>query len=141
MSRAVGIDLGTVRIGVATCDPGRIIASAYDVIRRGADHAADHAAIAAVVDEENATVVVVGLPRAMSGRDSEATRTVRAEAEELRRALPVPVVLWDERMSTVTANRALIEGGVRRKNRKDVVDKVAAAVILQSWLDAGAPED
>jgi putative Holliday junction resolvase len=141
VSRALGIDLGTVRIGVATCDPGRIIASAYDVIRRGKDHAEDHRAIALVVEEENVGVVVVGLPRAMSGKDSAATQSVRAEAEELRAALPVPVVLWDERMSTVTANRALIEGGVRRKNRKDVVDKVAAAVILQSWLDAGAPED
>lgn len=141
MSRALGIDLGTVRIGVATCDPGRVIASAYDVITRGVDRAADHAAIARIVEEESATVVVVGLPRAMSGRDSAATQSVRSEAEQLRAALPVPVVLWDERMSTVTATRALIEGGVRRKNRKGVVDKVAAAVILQSWLDAGARED
>lgn len=140
MSRALGLDLGTVRIGVATCDPGRVIASAYDVIKRGKDHAADHKAIAELVDAENAAIVVVGLPRAMSGKDSEATKSVRAEVEELRIALPVPVVFWDERMSTVTATRALIEGGVRRKNRKDVVDKVAAAVILQSWLDAGAPE-
>ena len=141
MTRAIGLDLGTVRIGVATCDPGRIIASAYDVIRRGKDHAADHAAIAHIVEEEDATLVVVGLPRAMSGKDSAATQSVRAEVKELQVALPVPVVVWDERMSTVTATRALIEGGVRRKNRKDVVDKVAAAVILQSWLDAGAPED
>lgn len=139
MSRAVGIDLGTVRIGVATCDPGRVIASPYDVLQRGKDHAADHAAIARIIDEEEATVVVVGLPRAMSGKDSAFTQTVRAEVDELRAALAVPIVLWDERMSSVTANRALIEGGVRRKNRKDSVDKVAAAVILQSWLDAGCP--
>lgn len=141
MSRAVGLDLGTVRIGVATCDPGRVIASPYDVVPRGKDHASDHARIAAIVDEEGATVVVVGLPRAMSGRDSAATQSVRAEAEELRAALTVPVLLWDERLSTVTATRSLIEGGVRRKNRKDVVDKVAAAVILQSWIDGGCRED
>lgn len=141
MTRAIGLDLGTVRIGVATCDPGRIIASAYDVIRRARDHATDHAAIARIVEEEHATVVVVGLPRSLSGRDSASTTAVRAEVLELQAALAVPVVTWDERMSTVTANRALIESGVRRKNRKDVVDKVAAAVILQSWLDAGGPED
>ena len=140
MTRALGLDLGSVRIGVATSDPGRVIASAYEVITRGKDHAADHAAVAAAVADTQATVVVVGLPRAMSGRDSDATRAVRAEAEQLRAALPVPVVLWDERLSTVTAQRALIEGGVRRKQRKGSVDKVAAAVILQSWLDAGAPE-
>jgi putative Holliday junction resolvase len=140
VSRALGLDLGTVRIGVATSDPGRVIASPYEVLNRGKDRAADHAAIAAAVAESEASVVVVGLPRAMSGRDSDATRLVRAEAEELRAALPVPVVLWDERMSTVTAQRALIEGGVRRKARKGSVDKVAAAVILQSWIDAGCPE-
>lgn len=140
MSRALGVDFGTVRIGLALSDPLRVIASPYDVIGRGRDHASDHAAIAAAVAAADATVVVVGLPRAMSGSDSDATRAIRAEAEELRAAVPVPVVLWDERLSTVTAERALIEGGVRRKQRKGSVDKVAAAVILQSWLDAGAPE-
>ena len=139
MTRALGLDLGTVRIGVAITDPGRVIASPYGLIERGGDHGADHALIARVIEHNGATIVVVGLPRAMSGRDSDATRAVRAELEELRAALSVPVVLWDERLSTVTAQRALIEGGVRRKQRKGSVDKVAAAVILQSWLDAGAP--
>ncbi|HVV37999.1 MAG TPA: Holliday junction resolvase RuvX [Acidimicrobiales bacterium] len=141
MTRALGLDLGSVRIGVATSDPGRVIASPYDVIRRGNDHAADHAAIAAAVDDSQATVVVVGLPRNMRGQETAAAQAVRAEAEELRAALAVPVVFWDERLSTVTAQRSLIEGGVRRKQRKDSVDKVAAAVILQSWLDAGCPTD
>jgi putative holliday junction resolvase len=140
VSRALGLDLGTVRIGIATSDPGRVIASPFEVIARGKARADDHAAIAAVVADNGATVVVVGLPRALSGRDSDATRAARAEIEELRAVLPVPVVAWDERLSTVTAQKALIEGGVRRKQRKGSVDKVAAAVILQSWLDAGAPE-
>ena len=121
MSRAVGLDLGTVRIGVAICDPGRVIASAYDVLRRGKDHAADHAAIAALVEEENAAVVVVGLPRAMSGRDSAATTAIRAEVAELTAALSVPVVLWDERMSTVTATRALISQENRRYARRQLI--------------------
>ncbi len=141
MSRVIGLDLGSVRIGVATTDPGRVIASPYEVVNRGKDRAADHAVIAGIVAEESASVVVVGLPRSMSGRDSTATQTIRNEVAELRAFLAVPVVMWDERLSTVSATRALIEGGVRRKNRKQVVDKVAAAVILQSWVDAGCPED
>ena len=76
----------------------------------------------------------------MSGKDGDAAKLIRAEVKELLAALPVPVVLWDERLSTVSAQRALIEGGVKRKDRKETVDKVAAAVILQSWLDAGCPE-
>ena len=139
MSRALGLDLGSVRIGVATSDPGRIIASPYDVIARGQDHAADHAAIAAAVADAEADVVVVGLPRNMAGKETVAAQLVRAEAEELRAVLSVPIVFWDERLSTVTAQRSLIAGGVRRKQRKGSVDKVAAAVILQSWLDAGCP--
>ncbi|MBA2609380.1 MAG: Holliday junction resolvase RuvX [Actinobacteria bacterium] len=126
---------------MAVTDPGRVIASPSEVIDRGADHVSDHARIAAAATDAEATVVVVGLPRAMSGRDSAATTLIRAEVEEMRAVLPIPVVLWDERLSTVTAQRVLIQGGVRRKARKTTVDKVAAAVILQSWVDAGCPED
>lgn len=141
MTRALGLDLGSVRIGVATTDPGRVIASPYDVIARGRDRSADHAAIRVAVEESEASLVVVGLPRSMNGRDGAAAKLIRAEAAELRDALAVPVVLWDERLSSVTANRSLIEAGVKRKGRKGVVDKVAAAVILQSWIDAGCPAD
>ena len=141
MARALGLDLGSVRIGVAVTDPARIIASPSEVILRGGDHALDHAAIARAVVDAEATLVVVGLPRAMSGKDSAATTLIRREVEELRAALAVPLVVWDERLSTVTAQRALIAGGVRRRDRKGSIDKVAAAVILQSWIDAGCPED
>jgi putative Holliday junction resolvase len=139
VTRALGLDLGSVRIGVATSDPGRVIASPYDVISRGKDHATDHAAITAAVLDTEAAVVVVGLPKNLSGKETAAAQAVRAEVDELRAALAVPVVFWDERLSTVTAQRSLIAGGMRRKQRKDNVDKVAAAVILQSWLDAGCP--
>lgn len=139
MGRVLGLDLGSVRIGVATTDPGRVIASPYEVIRRGADHVVDHSAIRALVDEESVDLVVVGLPRSMNGKDGEAAKLIRAEVKELLATLPVPVVLWDERLSTVSAQRALIAGGMKRKARKETVDKVAAAVILQSWLDAGCP--
>lgn len=139
MARALGLDLGSVRIGVAASDPGRVIASPYTVVKRGKDHGVDHAAIAACVEETEAEVVVIGLPRALSGKETAAAKAVRAEADELRAALRVPLVFWDERLSTVTAQRSLIEGGVRRRARKSSIDKVAAAVILQSWLDAGCP--
>jgi putative Holliday junction resolvase len=139
LPRALALDLGAVRIGVATTDPGRVIASPHSVINRGRDHAADHAAIARAVEETESSVVVVGLPRSMSGRDGAAATAVRAEAKELRGVLDVPVVLWDERLSTVSATNALIESGMRRAKRKQTVDKVAAAVILQSWIDAGCP--
>lgn len=134
--RILGLDLGERRIGVALSDVSRTIASPHEVIERRGDRPAEHTAIAAAVADTQATLVVVGLPRSMSGRDGPAAKSVRAEVAELGARLAVPVELWDERLSTVTANRALIEGGVRRRARRDSVDKVAAAVILQSWLDA-----
>lgn len=137
--RVLGIDLGTRRIGVALSDATGTIASPHSVIERGSDRTADHARIAAAVADSEAQLVVVGLPRSLSGRDGPAAKTVRAEVAQLGARLPVKIELWDERMSTVSANRALIEGGVRRRARRDSVDKVAAAVILQSWLDAHRP--
>jgi putative holliday junction resolvase len=139
VTRALGLDLGSVRIGVALSDPGRVIASPYGLVERGKERADEHSMIARVVDLNSVTTVVVGLPKNMRGKETAAAQAVRAEVEELRTLLSVPVVFWDERLSTVTAQRALIEGGVRRKQRKGSVDKVAAAVILQSWLDAGCP--
>ena len=138
--RVLGLDLGERRIGVALSDGTGTIASPYEVIERRGDRAADHMAIAAAVADVEASLVVVGLPRSMSGRDGPAAKTVRAEVTELAARLGVDVELWDERLSTVTANRALIEGRVRRRARRDSVDKVAAAVILQSWLDAHRPK-
>ena len=111
----LGLDLGTRRIGVALSDGTGTIASPYDVIERRGTHEADHRALAGVVEASEAELVVIGLPRSLSGRDGPAARTVRAEAAELAARFAVPVELWDERMSTVSANRALIEGGVRRK--------------------------
>lgn len=134
--RVLGVDLGTKRIGIALSDATGTIASPHSVIERRGDRVAEHLAIAGLAETMEAELVVVGLPRALDGRNGPAAKGVRAEVAEMGARLPVPVVLWDERMSTVTANRALIEGGVRRGARRATVDKVAAAVILQSWLDA-----
>jgi putative Holliday junction resolvase len=117
------------------------VATPYEVVARSDDRAVDHARIAALVAEVEADVVVVGLPLSLDGSTGPAARSIIEEADELRARLPVAVavVTWDERLSTVEAERSLLAGGVRGRKRRRVVDQVAATVILQSWLDAGRP--
>jgi putative Holliday junction resolvase len=136
--RVLGVDLGTRRIGLALSDPARTVASPHDVLARGADHAADHAAIVAAARAAGAVLIVVGLPRALSGALGPAARATLVEVEELQtEAGPdLDVVVHDERFTTVVAERALRDAHVRRSARRDLVDKVAAAVMLQSFLDA-----
>ena len=134
--RALGLDLGSKRIGVAVSDLSGTIASPLTVLARGRSRRHDHERIAALVREEQAECVVVGMPRSLSGADGPAARAARSEASALASVVGVPVETYDERFTTVTANRTLAEEGVRGQARRLVVDKVAAAVILQSWLDA-----
>jgi putative Holliday junction resolvase len=134
--RVVGLDLGTKRIGVAVSDRSGTIASPLVVLERGRSRAADHARIAELVSAEEAERVVVGLPISLSGADGPAARAAREEAAALATVVGVPVETHDERLTTVTAERRLAERGVRGQRRRAVVDKEAAAVILQSWLDA-----
>jgi putative Holliday junction resolvase len=134
--RVLGLDIGSRRIGVAVSDPRRVVASPYAVLHRAGDRTADHRAVAELVAEVEAALVVVGLPRSLDGRIGPAARQVLDEVEQLRTALPVPVECHDERLSTVSAERSLREAGVRGRDRRAVVDKVAAAVLLQSWLDS-----
>jgi putative pre-16S rRNA nuclease len=139
VTRALALDIGTRRVGVALSDSGGTVATPYEVIHRSGDHAADHRQVAALVDEAGAEVVVVGLPLSLDGSLGPAARAILAEVDELRAALAVEVVTWDERLSTVEAERSLRAMGVRKGDRRRVVDQVAATVILQSWLDAGRP--
>jgi putative Holliday junction resolvase len=134
--RALGLDLGSKRIGVAVSDRSGTIASPLTVLQRSGSRRTDHERIAALVREEEAEVVVVGMPRSLSGAQGPAARAATAEIAALASVVDVPVETSDERFTTVTANRALAESGVRGPARRQVVDKVAAAVILQSWLDA-----
>jgi putative Holliday junction resolvase len=134
--RVLALDLGNRRIGVASSDAGRILASPYGVIERAGTHEADHRRIAAVVEELDAALVVVGLPLSLDGSDGPAATAVRAELAELGNVLPVPVEPWDERLSTVSAARGLRARGVKAKAARKVIDQEAAAVILQGWLDA-----
>jgi putative Holliday junction resolvase len=135
--RALGLDLGSKRVGVAVSSGS--LATPYEVVPRSGDRRRDHARIAELVEEAEAEVVVVGLPRSLDGSLGPAARAALAEVAELTAALPVPVTTYDERLTTVTADRQLLEQNLGAAARRRVVDKVAASVMLQAWLDAGSP--
>jgi putative Holliday junction resolvase len=137
--RVVGVDLGSRRIGVAVSDPTGTIASPHSVIQRSGDPAADRRAVAAVVDEVGAERVVVGLPLSMNGTAGPAARAALEEVEAMAEVVSVPVVAHDERLTTVTADRSMLARGMKAPARRKVVDQVAAAVMLQSWLEATRP--
>jgi putative Holliday junction resolvase len=137
----LGVDLGARRIGLALSDPLGILAGPLDVLERTGDLAADHTRILRAATDNEAAVIVVGVPLSLStGRPGPAAQAMLEEVATLaERAAaaqpPVKVETYDERLTTVTAQRSLATGGVRAKDRRAKVDKVAAAVMLQAWLD------
>jgi len=139
--RVLGVDLGARRIGLALSDPLGVLAGPLDVLQRTGSVASDHAAILRAATENEAALIVVGVPLSLStgrpGPAAQATLDEVAALAERAAALdpPVTVETYDERLTTVTAQRSLATGGVRAKDRRSKVDKVAAAVMLQSWLD------
>jgi putative Holliday junction resolvase len=135
MTRAVGVDLGSRRIGIAVSDPTGTLASPYDVVERSGDRAQDHRRLAELAADVGAEHIVVGLPMSLDGTLGPAARAVLDEVDELRATTSVPVETYDERLTTVTADRALREQGLDGRQRRKVVDKAAAAVLLQAWLD------
>jgi putative Holliday junction resolvase len=132
--RVLGLDLGDARIGVAISDDDRRLAVPVGTVHTGAP--SDLRAIASIAAEHGATLVVVGHPLSMSGESGPRARHSEEFAEAIRVAIGLPVVLQDERLSTVQAERSLREAGVRGAERRRVVDRSAATVILQAWLDA-----
>jgi putative Holliday junction resolvase len=137
--RALGLDLGSKRVGVAIGDRTGTIASPLQVLQRSGSVKRDHEAIAKLVIEEEADIVVVGLPLNMSGSSGPAAKAAIDEAAALATVVAVPVVTFDERRTTVTADEAMMEANMRAQARRRIVDKIAAAVMLQNWLDAGGP--
>lgn len=137
--RALALDLGAKRIGVAISDSAGTVATPIETVARSGDRPADHRRIAELVVEWEAECVVVGVPYSLDGTVGPAAETAISEAEALGDTLTVPVVPYDERLTTVTAERTLMDQGMNGVARRQVVDKVAAAVILQTWLDAGCP--
>lgn len=136
--RLIGLDLGTRRIGVAVTDSGRTLATGTATIERSGDRARDHAAITAVVEELGAVGVIVGVPYSLSGAEGPAARGALDEIEQLRSVLPVEVDTVDERLTTVAAAGALRSSGRRSREARSVIDRTAAAVLLQSWIDRRA---
>jgi len=135
LGRVIGIDLGTKRIGVAVTDALGVAAHPHTTIARHGGRR-DLDAIAAVVRETGAERVVLGLPLSPEGEVGRAAKSAQTFAERLRAALSVPVELIDESFSTVEAQDVLLAADVSRARRREVVDKLAAAVILRRWLDA-----
>jgi putative Holliday junction resolvase len=133
--RCLGLDLGSKRIGVALCDPDERVATPLTVVQRGASRNEDHAKIRSLVTEYEADAVVVGLPLNMQSKVTAAAENAIKETEQLRAVLGVPVHLYDERLTTKTADRSLMEMEMKADARRRVVDKVAAAVMLQSFID------
>jgi len=133
--RRLGIDVGTVRIGVAASDPDGILATPVETVAR--DRGGRHVRrLVQLVAEYEAVEVVVGLPRTLADRVGSSARDAIDLADELaRRLTPIPVRLADERLTTVSAQRSLREAGVRAKGQRAMIDQAAAVGILQSWLD------
>jgi putative Holliday junction resolvase len=134
-ARAMALDVGGRRIGVAIADETGAIASPIAVLQRG--HG-DLAELARLVREWGVDRLVIGLPTGLSGREGPQAADVRAYAQRLAESLgpELPIEFWDERLTTAIAERALIATGTRRAKRKEQIDAVAAAIILQGYLDA-----
>ncbi len=132
--RALGVDVGTVRVGVALSDPAGLVATPLTSLDASPDLAGR---LAALAGEYACQTVVVGLPKALSGRDTASTRMARDLAASVAQQ-GLDVHLWDERLSSAQAERVLLSAGRRRAQRRTERDPVAAAIILQGWLDATA---
>jgi putative Holliday junction resolvase len=132
--RILGLDIGDKRIGVALSDPQGMLAGALTTIERR-DSAADIQAILNLVEKHGVERIVIGLPRSLNGSIGQQAEKVQAFSEMLGQKVDVPVESWDERLSTVAAERLLIEVGAKRAKRKKHRDAIAASFILQGYLD------
>ncbi len=133
--RAMGLDLGDKTIGIAVSDELGWTAQGVEVIRRTTQEK-DIARLQALVEQLNVDQIILGLPKNMNGTIGPSGEKCIAFAEQLKQILNLPVHLWDERLTTMAAQRTLIEADVSRKKRKQVIDKMAAVLILQNYLDS-----
>jgi putative Holliday junction resolvase len=133
--RLLGLDVGTKTIGTALCDSGWTIATPAQLVMR-AKFARDAATLRALAKDQRVTGIVIGLPLNLNGTDSPRTQSVRAFARNLEGPLGLPILLWDERWSTQAVTRTLIDADASRARRAELVDKMAAAYILQGAIDA-----
>ena len=138
MGRILGLDFGSKTVGVAVSDPLGITAQGVETIPREQENKLRRtlARIEALIQEYQVDSIVLGFPKNMNNTVGERGEKTLAFGETLKRRTGLPVLLWDERLTTVTANRVLMESGVRRVERKAYVDKLAAVFILQNYLDS-----
>jgi putative Holliday junction resolvase len=134
MKKALGIDLGDARVGVAVSDDLGMLAHPLETISTQSTNVVKR--VLALASERTVETIIVGMPRNMNGSHGPAADKAKAFIEELRRETTLPIVSWDERLSTVSAQRALQEAGRNTRKQKSVIDQVAAQIILQSWLDS-----
>lgn len=136
--RILGLDFGSKTVGVAVSDPLRITAQGVEIIRRKDENKLRQtlARIEAIVQEYEVEQIVLGLPKMMNDSLGERVDKTMEFKEHVSRRTGLPVIMWDERLTTVAADKAMMEAGIRRENRKDYVDMIAAQLILQGYLDS-----
>lgn len=138
MSRIMGLDFGSKTVGVAISDPLFITAQGKEIIRRERENKLRQtlARIEGLIQEYEVSEIVLGCPKNMDGSEGERVEKTKAFKEDLERRTGLTVNLWDERLTTVAADKYMMEAGIRRENRKDYVDEIAAVFILQGYLDS-----
>ena len=135
MGRVMALDVGDVRIGIAVSDLMGIIANPLETYTRKGNLDTDAKYIAELAKSKEVSLFISGLPLGLNGQENEQTAKTREFVSKLQEVCDIPVQYLDERFTTLSAERVLIEGNVRRENRKKVIDKVAATIILQNYLD------
>jgi putative Holliday junction resolvase len=138
LGRVAGIDFGTVRIGLAISDEQRIIARPLETIRASSDLAQSARLVAHALLNQNIETIVIGLPLLLSGKEGDMAKMVRSFAQILGEYLPIPIVFWDERLTSLGVDRMLLEMDVSRKKRAELSDALSAVSILQNYLDSRA---
>lgn len=133
--RWMGLDIGQRRIGVALSDPLELFAQGHSVLERQNSPARDLEALTEIIGREKVEGIVVGLPKNLNGTEGVMAERIREFGRKLEQATGLPLVFWDERLSTVAAERVLLEADLSRKKRKEKIDQVAAVLILQNYLD------
>lgn len=138
MARIMGLDFGSKTVGVAVSDPLGITAQGVEIVRREEENKLRRtlARLEELIREYQVEKIVVGYPKHMNGSIGERAEKSEDFAKKIEKRTGLPVVLWDERLTTVAADKAMMEAGIRRENRKNYVDKIAAVFILQGYLDS-----
>ncbi len=131
--RLLGLDVGGKRIGVAVSDEGQILASPWGMVEQGRNAIED---IGRIAREAGAVAIVAGLPTGLSGREGAQAADTRRFADSVGEALDLPLSYWDERLTSSQAERMLVDAGMRRKERRNQIDALAASLMLQTYLDS-----